>query len=191
MKKNTGLLFALTFSVVACNNEGKDSVEKADSVNEAKLDSPAARPSIVTDEESTSFLVNGANAGMAEVQLGELAQRKAMNQQVKDFGSMIEHNHNVANDQVRALAVQRNVTLPATVGDEKRNEIDDLSRKSGADFDKAFLRAIVKGHNQAIDLFGKASDKVKDTEVKTFVDNTLPKLRNYLDSAKAIQKALR
>ena len=53
------------------------------------------------------------------------------------------------------------------------------------------MTAMVKDHQEAIDLFEKASGNVKDSEVKTFIDNTLPKLRMHLDSAKAVQKAIK
>jgi putative membrane protein len=191
MKKHLWLLFTAALGFAACNNEAKDSVEQADSANEAKLDSPAARQSIVADEESANFLVKAANDGMAEVECGQLAQQKAKDQRVKDFGAMMSRDHSAANDQVKALAAQRNVTLPDSISNEKRKDKENLSKKSGADFDKAYMRAMVDDHDDAIDLFEKASGNVKDPEVKAFVDNTLPKLRQHLDSARAIQKALR
>ncbi len=65
MKNKTVVLCALSLVLFACNNAGKDSVEKADSANEAKYDSadnsvnvPAA--TISTDEETSSFLVKAA-----------------------------------------------------------------------------------------------------------------------------------
>jgi putative membrane protein len=191
MKKHLWILFAGTLGFTACNNEAKDSVEQADSANEAKLDSPTTRQSIVADEESANFLVKAANAGMAEVECGQLAQQKAKDQRVKDFGAMMTQDHSAANDQVKALASQRNITLPDSVSDDKRKDKDDLAKKSGADFDKAYMKAMVDDHNDAIDLFEKASSNVKDAEVKSFVDNTLPKLRHHLDSAKAVQKGLK
>jgi len=192
MKKRTSLLYALPFILLACNNDGKDSVEKADSINEAKQDSSVNNPpSITTDEETTTFLVKAANNGMEEVQLGEIAGQKAVNQRIKDFSAMLKQDHTSVNDQVKLLASRRNVTLPTTVGDAEKKDIDDLNKKSGADFDRAYMKSIIKEHNDAIDLFEKASGKVNDTEVKTFIDNTLPKLRNHRDSAKAIQKEIK
>ena len=192
MKKGESFLFVLLF-IWACNNAGKDSVEKADSVNEAKLDSSTVNtppPTIATDEESSSFLVRAANGGMEEMQLGEIARQKAVNQNVKDFGTMMVKDHSAENDVVKAMAARRNVTLPTAVGDKEKKEINDLNKKSGAGFDIAYMKNMIRNHTKKITLFENASDKVKDTEVKTFIDNALPQLRNYLDSAKAIQKGL-
>jgi len=173
MKKGESLLFALPFILLACNNAGKDSVEKADSVNEAKLDSSSLinPPPIATDEETSLFLVKAANGGMEEVQLGEIARQKAVNQKVKDFGAMMIKDHSAENDLIKSLAARRNVTLPTTVGNEEKKEINNLNKKSGAGFDRAYMKSIIRNHNKKIDLFENASDKVKDTEVKTFIDN--------------------
>lgn len=190
MKKTTVLLLALSFALWACNNEGKDSVEQADSANKANRGESARSP-VATDAESTDFLVKAADGGMAEVQLGELGQQNAVNAKVKDFAAMMVHDHSLANDQVKALAGQRNVTLPATVSDENKNKRDDLAKKSGKDFDKAFMSTMVSDHEKTIRLFKDAAEKANDVEVKTFANNTLPKLQQHLDSAKAIQKRLK
>jgi putative membrane protein len=190
MKKLIPLFFASAIFVTACNNEAKDSVEKADSANEEKLDNSNNNQTVV-DEESSSFLVKAADAGMAEVELGQLGQQKAINAQVKAFGAMMVHDHSMANDQVKALAAKRSVTLPSMPGDDNKKDKDDLANKSGADFDRAFMNQMVDDHQDAINLFENSAGKVNDTEVKTFINNTIPKLKMHLDSAKAIQKRIK
>ncbi|MET0391870.1 MAG: DUF4142 domain-containing protein [Chitinophagaceae bacterium] len=190
MKKSALFLLALPLAICACNNEGKDSVEKADSANQAKHED-TLRNNIATDEATSDFLVRAADGGMAEVQLGELAQQKATNAAVKEFGAMMVQDHTAANNQVKALAAGRNVTLPASVSDEHKKKADDLSKKSGKDFDKAFMSAMVSDHEKTIDLFKSGAEKSNDPDVKTFANNTLPKLQHHLDSARAIQKAVK
>jgi len=194
MKTTLFVLFAMSLLTWACDNEAKDPVEKADSINDAKIekvDSPATQPTVQADENTASFLVKAANGQMTEVQLGELAQQKGMNQKVKDFGSMMVHDHSAVNEKVKALAAQRNVTLPTAVSDESQKDIKDCSAKTGKDFDKSFMTAMVKKHEATIDMFEKAANDSKDADVKTFINNTLPKVREHLDSAKAIRKELK
>ena len=192
MKKRIFLLAAFLIILLACNNEAKDSVEKADSINEVKQDSSVANPqTIVTDEESTSFLVKAANNGMAEVQLGDLAQQKAINPRVKEFAAMMKTDHAATNELVATLASERKVTLPVAVGDIQKKDIEDLNKKMGSAFDRAYIKTMIRAHQETIDLFERAADKAKDSGVKTFIDNTLPKLKNHLDSAKSIQKIIR
>ncbi len=191
MKKVTVVLFAVASVVWACNNESKDSVETADSTNQANMDSSGSKRTVVTDEASSSFLVNAANGGMTEVKLGQMASEKGVNQRVKDFGAYMVHDHSAANDEVKTLAAQRNVTLPDSVSEENQKLINELSTKTGRAFDKAYIDAMIKDHKSDIDEFQEAGNKVNDADVKTFIDNTLPKLRAHLDSASAVKKVLK
>lgn len=192
MKNAAVVLSALTLIIGACNNESKDSVEKADSTNASKMDSTNANNApIKADEETSSFLVRAADGGMAEVQLGQMAQNKATNVKVKDFAAMMVRDHSNANDQVKALASQRNVTLPDSISADHKKKVDDLNKKTGKAFDKAYMDAMVNGHQDVEDLFEKSADKVNDTDVKAFINNTLPKIKMHLDTAKAIRKGLK
>ena len=189
MMKKICLALIVASAMTACNNEAKDPVEKADSTNEVKQDStPQA---IRTDEETTDFLVKAANGGMAEVSAGKLAEGKATSADVKRFAGMMVNDHTGANSQVMALAAARSVTLPAAVSEENQKDADDLAKKTGKDFDKEYMDMQVDAHKETINLFEKAYDNSKDAEVKTFISNTLPKLKQHLDSAQAIQKMIK
>jgi len=192
MKKVMVVFSAVTIVLWACNNDAKDSVEKADSANKAKIDSPetTSQP-IKVDEESASFMVKAADGGMTEVQLGQMAQNKAVDAKVKNFASMMVQDHSAANEQVKGLARQRNVTLPDSASDDNKKKVNDLSKKTGKAFDKAYMDDMVKGHESTVDLFEKSADKVNDSEVKTFINNMLPKIKMHLDSARAIRKSLK
>ena len=192
MKKAAAVLSALTLIMGACNNETKDSVEKADSANTAKMDSPGTgNQPIRADEESSSFMVRAADGGMTEVHLARMAESKATDAKVKGFAAMMVQDHSAANEKVKMLANQRNVTLPDSISADNKKKAEDLGRKTGKAFDKAFMDVMVKDHESAVDLFEKSGDKVNDTDVKTFINNTLPKIKMHLDSARTIRKSLK
>ncbi len=194
MKTKKNLLYALPFVLfAACNNAGtdsKDSVEVADSVNETRQEKADSAGTYQADTETTDFLVKAANCGMAEIKLGELAKEKGTNPKVKGMGELMASDHHKVADEVKNLASKRNVTLPATIGDDKQKDIDDISAKTGKDFDKAYVRYMIKEHEKDIDLFKRANDKVNDADVRTFANNTLPKLQAHLDSFKVVQKII-
>jgi putative membrane protein len=196
MKKISFILLALPL-FFACNNGGKDSVESADSANEAKIDTTlandtttSAKTMIAVDEPTSSFMVKVADVGMTEVKLGHVAEAKSTNKRVKDFAAMMVKDHSAAGDELKSLASRKNVTLPTAVGDDHQKKIDDLSKKSGKDFDKAYIDAMVDGHQATVNDFEKASNNTKDPDVKAWVDKTLPTIKMHLDSAKAIKKAI-
>ncbi len=206
MKKIFAIALALPFAI-ACNNSSNDSVQKADSANEAKSDtstmgnngnsmsdtSTANKPmgTVAVDQSTSEFMTKVADVNMAEVKLGQMAQDKGTNQRVKDFGAMMVKDHTAAGNELKSLAGQKNVTLPQTVSNDHQKKADDLNKKSGADFDKAYISAMVDGHQSTINDFEKASKNTKDADVKAWADKTLPTLRMHLDSAKAIKKILK
>ncbi|KAA2238665.1 DUF4142 domain-containing protein [Chitinophaga agrisoli] len=159
-----------------------DSVDSAQTVNETTAP---------VDNESSDFAVKAADAGMTEVKLGELAQQNASSQRVKDFGSMMVRDHSKANDELKGIASNKSITLPDSVSAEHMRHMDDLSKKKGKDFDKDYIDMMVDGHQDVADMFDKASNNLKDPDLKGFATNTLPVIRAHLDSAKAIQEAMK
>lgn len=196
MKKILLLGLALPLAIVACNNTGKDSTEKADSANEAKGDSMNGykdtmnrNGTLGVSEATSKFMVDVADVNMTEIQLGKLAQDKAASQRIKDFASMMVKDHSGATDDLKSLAAQKNVTLPTTISDEHQKKMNDLNKKTGKDFDKAYIDMMEDGHESAVKDFEKNTDN-SDADVKAFVNKMLPTLRMHRDSANAIKKAL-
>jgi putative membrane protein len=191
MKKIAFVLLALPFAF-ACNNGANDSVERADSANEAKMDTNnnMNTQAIPVDANTSQFMVKVADGGMTEVNAGNLAQQKAQNQRVKDFGAMMVKDHSAAGEELKSLASQKNVTLPSSISNDHQDAINDLNNKTGKDFDKDFMDMMVRDHKKTIDDFQKADNNTNDADVKAWIEKTLPTLQMHLDSAQAIQKAL-
>ncbi|RYE27775.1 MAG: DUF4142 domain-containing protein, partial [Sphingobacteriaceae bacterium] len=95
-----------------------------------------------------------------------------------------------ANTKLMALAKQKNVTLPAAISNEEQKIADDLSKKSGKDFDKAYVEAMVKDHDKDVKLFTDASTDLKDADLKSFATTTLPTLKMHQTMIKAIDKKM-
>src|SRR5258706_3640028 len=191
MKGNACILFALLVLIIACNNDKKDSVEKADSANKAYLDTAITHNLVVLDEESSSFLVKAANLGMSEMQLASLAQQKAVSQPVKDFSSMQVRDYSVLNSQVKNLAAQMKVVLPDSITDDKQKQIIELTQKKGLNFDKTFMQIVIKNYEEIIDLYEKALLNKKDPDINSFADKTLMTLHMHLNSAKNIRPVIK
>lgn len=185
------------FALQSCGGgANKDSKETADSINEAKTpenidDNPTTATPVAVNEDDAKFVTEAANGGMAEVELGQLAQQKAQHADVKAFGEMMIKDHSKANDELKALAQAKNITLPATLGEEPQKVKDELSKKSGAEFDKAYIDDMVKDHEKDIKLFEDASKNLKDADLKAFADKTLPTLRTHLEHCKSIKDKLK
>ena len=189
-------------ALVACQGSSSDNTDNADStgainatgdttVAQQPADQPAGASTTPLDEKTSTFVNKAADAGMHEVEMGQLAQQKATNERVKAFGQMMVTDHTKANDELKSIAAQKNFQLPSSTSPKHQEHKDDITKKSGADFDKAYMKMMVDGHQDVIDAFEKASKDVTDPEIKNFATTKLPTLKAHLDSAKAIQKALK
>jgi len=136
--------------MAACNNgNNKDAVEKADSANDQKADSSTSQaPALAVDENTSDFMVKVANGSMTEVEVSKLAQDKTKNERVKHFAAMMVQDHSQANDELKGLASQKNVTLPAAISEDNQKHKDDLSKKNGKDFDKSYMKMMVDDHQK-------------------------------------------
>lgn len=184
---------AIGLSFGACNSQPKDSVDAAKDANEERdtLSSSERNDSmnanvVPVDEKDAAFAVEAANGSMMEVEMGKLAVSKAANQRVKDFASMMVADHSKAAEDLGKVAAAKNITLPASLGEEAAKHIEKLGKKSGSDFDKAYMDMMLDDHKKDVSKFEDAAKDCKDTDLKSFVSQTLPVLYKHLDSAKAI-----
>jgi putative membrane protein len=185
------LIAGMVCLVQACSGP-KDSKASADSANTAKSDTAKKDSSVATvDEQDAKFAVAAANGGMAEVELGQLAQQKAANAKVKDFGGMMVTDHSKANDEMKGLAKSKGITLPQAIGADEQKVKDDLSAKSGADFDKAYVSNMIDDHKKDIKEFEEASQNCKDADLKAFAVKTLPTLKMHLEAIQKIHDGMK
>lgn len=151
----------------------------------------AAKLHMVIDTADTHFAIAAMNGGEAEVILGRLAVKKGKSKEVKNFGAMMVKDHSKANDKLLKLIKSKNITLPSLPDKEERELINKLSQKSGADFDKAYVNAMVDDHREDVKEFTTQSKKLQDPDLKNFAIKTLPVLQNHLDEINAIHDSMK
>ncbi len=182
---------ALAFT--ACNNAPKDAKATADSLNKSKdtTKNAMATGGIAVDPADAKFATAAANGGMAEVGLGKLAASKTTNAQIKEFANMMVTDHGKANDELMAIAKAKNITLPATVDADHQKKMDDLSKKTGKDFDKAYVDAMVDGHKKTLDLMNDEAKNGKDADLKAFAAKTAPVVKMHYDAINKIHDSMK
>lgn len=194
MKFKGFLIAALPVLLLACNNQQQNKVDKnlnddALLVENAKVEASSsnnAEPQSVED-----FVKEAAIGGLMEVELGRYVEQNAANARVKNFGSMMVRDHSKANDELKSIASQKNIQLPASMDEKHMNSVNDLKKKKGAELDKDYMSDMVDDHEKDVDKFRKQSEDGKDPEIKAFAAKTLPVLQTHLDSAKSIHDALK
>ena len=130
-----------------------------------------------------TFIEKAAIGGMTEVEAGKLAQQKGNSPAVKDYGAKMVTDHTKANEELTKIASAKGVTPPGTLDSAHKSDIDKLSKQSGADFDKAFMKQMVADHKTTVSLFEKEAKSGKDGDLKQFASTTLPTLHEHLQMA--------
>ena len=134
----------------------------------------------------TTFMKKAAEGGLAEVELGKLATEKASNPEVKKFGQRMVDDHSKANEQLKQMAAEEHVKLPENLSAKDKATKARLEKLSGDEFDKAYMRDMVKDHKQDVAEFQKESKSAHDPAVKNFAQQTLPTLQDHLKEAEKI-----
>ena len=176
---------ALLMGSVACYSVAQvsDSTATATTGSSMTMDNEVS-------SESKQFMEKATTSGKLEVELGKMAQEKASAQEVKDFGQRMVTDHGKANEDLKALAQEKNVTLPDSLTAKQQRTVDKLSGLSGEEFDQEYMKTMVKDHNKDINTFQKASENLTDPAVKEFASKTLPVLKEHQQMAKQINGQL-
>jgi len=126
-----------------------------------------------------TFATKAAQGGLAEVQLGNLAKDKASSADVKSFGERMVTDHSKANDELKQIASKKGITLPTTMDSKSQATYDRLSKLSGADFDRAYMKDMVADHRTDVSEFKRESERGADADFKQFAAKTLPTLEEH------------
>jgi putative membrane protein len=136
------------------------------------------------------FVVEAASGGMMEVHLGQVAKTNAQSPEVKSFGERMVTDHSKANDELKALAQLKGLTLPADMEKKHKADIEKLSKVTGANFDRMYMEMMVKDHVKDVAQFRKESQKAKDPDLKAWAGKALPVLEQHLQLAKETAQKL-
>ena len=143
---------------------------------------PATNPA-----NTSSFVSEAAEGGMAEVQLAGLAIARSQNPEIKNFAQRMIDDHSKANDELRPIAASKSIILPKDLGANEKSLSDKLSKLSGAEFDKEYVKAMVEDHEKDVKAFQAQAQNGTDAEIKAFAAKTLPTLQEHLQMIQNIK----
>lgn len=179
----------------ACNDTANDGAN-----NDGTAGDTATTSNTITDtsnrsgavaEKDAQFLMDAAASNMGEIKMSQLAQQKGTNQEVKDIGKMLETDHSAVLGEIRSFSSNKSVTLPAEEKPEAKDMHNALNAKSGKEFDKDWCEHMIDMHQKSIAKFETAQTDLADADLRTWVSNTLPKLRTHLDKLNECNKKLK
>ena len=132
------------------------------------------------------FLKQAGIGDAAEIELGQMAQSKAQDPNVRQFGERMVKDHSKNDDQLKAVAQSQHIGLPTGLDPQHRDQKSQLESKSGSQFDQDYMRLMVQDHEKTVAAFKRAASTSEDPTVKAYAQNSLPVLES-LQEAKQVQ----
>jgi len=126
-----------------------------------------------------AFMKEAAKGGQMEVDMGHMAEKQGKNADVKKFGSRMVADHTKANNELMGIAKKKGVDLS--------KEKPSMKKLNDANFDKEYIDAMVKDHEEDLAAFQAEAKNGSDADVKTFASKTSEVIKKHLALAKATQ----
>jgi putative membrane protein len=168
----------MTVSGATMSYAATDAEKSAEAAHDAQHD--AGKNDKANSKMTKKFVETASAAGMFEIDSSKIALEKSSNDQIKQFAQQMVDDHSKAADALKAAASEdQKVYLSDKETKDQVKEIEKLNKADAKDFDKEYVKAQVKAHDEAVDLFKKYSEKGDDAELKEFATNTLPTLQHH------------
>jgi putative membrane protein len=151
---------------------------------------PAAFAQDKLAKQELDTLQKLAQGDMAEVETGKLAQDKAASADVKKFGARMVQDHGKMLEEKQQLAQTKGVKLPDNPGKKHEAEAKKLQAVSGAAFDRQYMSAMVKDHEEDLKVVQKTAKDAKDPDLKAAAQKAEPIITDHLQMAKQINSSL-
>jgi putative membrane protein len=141
----------------------------------------------VTPPSGSEFLQKAMQNSLTEVELGKLAGKNARSTGINALGSRLARDHGRIGTMIGLISRDKGITVPKSLDAEHLAIVEDMSTKTGAEFDVAYTQLMVSDHERAIALF-TAATKSEDPDIAEFAERALPALREQKRLAVSFQK---
>jgi len=131
----------------------------------------------------------------AEISAARLALQKGTDsQEVTSFAHQMIDDHTNNDGQLTQLAQSKNLSLSGKGFDKEtkseQSNLRSLEKKSGNNFDRAYMRQMVKDHSKDEKSLRKLTNEAQDPQVKSFLEQTATTVAGHLQHAKTAMATL-
>lgn len=145
---------------------------------------------IKVDSQGAKFIATANEAGVTEIKAAMIAQNNSKNPRVINFAKMLIVDHTKAGQDLKVIALSKNVTVVDTMTLEHKATLGKLMQQTGSAFDKAYMQMMLADHEKAVQLFHDGAGNI-DKNLQDFAIKTTPVLKMHLDSVEAINASLK
>jgi len=153
---------------------------------------PAAYPGssdcYENNNDDKAFAREALLSGLAELELAKLAKQKSPSDAVRGFAHQIAEDFSHSNDELRRVADENEFSLPEVLDARHKSEIDRLAQLSGPEFDRAFIRTVLKENKQDFESFQNEGWNGMYRNARNFAWRSLPAMKKDIKAAKALRR---
>ncbi len=184
LRSRYALLFALPLALAACaHNRGAGAT--------AGMGTTGAMAAGNLSDAQIAGVLEAVNLG--EVQQAHLAQEKATEPAVRNYADNLRSGHELAARQQSMVLDQQGITpeetdLSRQLRQQSQQEEQRLSQLSGAEFDRAFVQAQVRTHQDALNLLEqKLIPNASDPAYRAYLEQLRGDLQQHLAHAQQLE----
>jgi putative membrane protein len=134
----------------------------------------------------SGFIRQVGSMNLLEVRLGTLAGQRSSNATVKQFAQQMVSSHSSMGQQWASLAEQNRLPTSAPMNSIQQRQAEQLSKLSGAEFDRAYMNAMVADHEQDAGGLQRIGTYAQSAEVKRLAANGLAATQQHLSRARQV-----
>jgi putative membrane protein len=142
-----------------------------------------AGPALQAQDKSAdkTFVKNALEGSLAEVNYAKLALQKSQDKNVREFATKMIHDHEMLITEMKPLAKKMGVSIPSGPPVSDHAKYLELKMKSGTDFDRAYVEAMVKDHHQDLQDFIDEQGKTQNPDLKASVEKGEGVIREHTE----------
>ena len=147
----------------------------------------AQSPRGVLSDTDSKFVMEAAESGQMEVELGQLAQQKASSDAVKQFGQRMANRPRQGGTGAGPAGREQGRGASEAALPQDADGEGPAAKAPGSAFDREYVKMMVKDHEEDVAAFKRESQQAQDPDLRAWVTKTVPTLEDHLKSIKQIE----
>jgi putative membrane protein len=127
-----------------------------------------------------AFVAKVSQGGMFEVELGKLAETKALSQDIKDQGNTEAHDHMLVGDKLKSIVEANGTEFPKKLNAEFQGRLDAINSMPANKFESAYIEDMKKIHAADGAAFAKEAISGTNPDLKAFAAETYRIVQRHL-----------
>ncbi|HJQ98912.1 MAG TPA: DUF4142 domain-containing protein [Candidatus Polarisedimenticolaceae bacterium] len=168
------------------------SAQYGSSPNDKPATTEKSTKSEPADSGDATILSKLVTADQHEVKVARTAEKKKMSPAALNYARMLRDQHQQNLSDTQKLAHKLHLSPRQTSETEEMRkkgatELAQLQPMDGPEFEKAFIDAMVKGHEEVLSMLDDGIASSKNDEVKAHLQKTREAVATHLSEAKQLQ----